>query len=110
MNKILGAGKQLLGLINSILDLSKIEAGKMELYLETFSVPALVDEVTAVVKPLLEKNGNTLKVSLDPSAHSMRADQTKLRQALYNLLSNASKFTSNGTVGLAVTMLPDDRI
>ncbi len=110
MNKILAAGKQLLGLINSILDLSKIEAGKMELYLETFSVPELLDEVTAVVKPLLDKNGNTLKVSLDPSAQSMRADQTKLRQALYNLLGNASKFTSNGIVGLDVMMLPDNRI
>ncbi|HWE49506.1 MAG TPA: response regulator [Bryobacteraceae bacterium] len=110
MNKILAAGKQLLGLINSILDLSKIEAGKMELYLETFSVPALVEEVTAVILPLVEKNGNTLKTSVEPGVQSMRADQTKLRQTLYNLLSNASKFTSKGRVDLHVKLLPEERI
>jgi len=110
MNKILAAGKQLLGLINSILDLSKIEAGKMELYLETFSIPALVQEVTAVIAPLVEKGGNTLKVTVDPAAQSMRADQTKLRQTLYNLLGNASKFTSNGRVGLNIRMVPGQRI
>jgi len=110
INKILSAGKQLLGLINSILDLSKIEAGKMELYLETFSVPALVEEVAVVIRPLVEKNSNTLKVSLDPDVQTMRADQTKLRQTLYNLLSNASKFTSHGRIGINVTALPDDHV
>jgi len=110
MNKILSAGKQLLGLINSILDLSKIEAGKMELYLETFSVPALVEEVTQVIRPLVEKAGNKLVVTLDPLVQSMRADQTKLRQSLYNLLSNASKFTSDGAIGLDVRMSGEETI
>ena len=110
INKILAAGKQLLGLINSILDLSKIEAGKMELYIESFSVPILVEEVTAVIRPLVEKNGNSIKVTIDPAVQSMRADQTKLRQTLYNLLSNASKFTSNGSVALDVRMAPEDHI
>ena len=110
MNKILSAGKQLLGLINSILDLSKIEAGKMELYLETFSVPALVEEVTQVIRPMVEKAGNTMSVKLDPLVQSMRADQTKLRQSLYNLLSNASKFTSGGAIGLEVRMLGEESI
>jgi signal transduction histidine kinase/DNA-binding response OmpR family regulator len=110
INKILAAGKQLLGLINAILDLSKIEAGKMELYLESFSVPVLADEVASVIRPLVEKNGNKIKVSLDPAVQSMRADQTNVRQTLYNLLSNASKFTSKGLISLDVRLLPDDRI
>ncbi len=110
MNKIISAGKQLLGLINSILDLSKIEAGKMELYLESFSVPAMVEEVAAVIRPLVAKNGNSITVTLDPAVQSMRADQTKLRQTLYNLLSNASKFTSEGSIALNIAPAPEDRI
>jgi PAS domain S-box-containing protein len=102
LQKIHGAGKHLLGLINDILDLSKIEAGKMELYLETFPLVTLVQEVTATVRPLLEANGNRLEVRCPPDAGAMRADQTKVRQCLLNLLSNASKFTHDGTVGLSV--------
>jgi PAS domain S-box-containing protein len=102
LQKIHAAGKHLLSLINDILDLSKIEAGKMELYLETFPLVALVQDVTATVRPLLEANSNRLEVRCPPDAGAMRADQTKVRQSLLNLLSNASKFTQAGTIGLSV--------
>jgi PAS domain S-box-containing protein len=102
LQKINAAGKHLLGLINAVLDYSKIESGKMELYLETFSVNTLVDDVVAVIQPLVTKGGNTLRVNAPPDAGTMRADLTKVRQALFNLLSNASKFTENGTIVLDV--------
>jgi predicted ATPase/signal transduction histidine kinase/DNA-binding response OmpR family regulator len=102
LGKINSAGKHLLALINDILDLSKIEAGKMELYLETFNVAALIYEVAQTVKPLVEKNRNSLKVTCAPDAVLMHCDQTKLRQSLFNLLSNASKFTENGSIELEV--------
>jgi signal transduction histidine kinase/CheY-like chemotaxis protein len=110
VHKILTAGKHLLELINAVLDLSKIEAGKMELFVETFAVPRLVSDVVTVVKPLAEKNGNSLEVSIDPAVDTMKSDQTKLRQALYNLLSNACKFTSQGRISVAVQMLPGSHI
>ena len=94
------AGKHLLGLINEILDLSKIEAGKMELFLERFDVQTLVQDVVATVQPLVEKNANTLEVSCAGDLGTMHADLTKVRQALFNLLSNACKFTERGTVTL----------
>jgi signal transduction histidine kinase len=100
LGKINAAGKHLLELINAVLDLSKIEAGRMDLYLETFSVPTLVGEIAAVVQPLAAKNGNRLEVQCDPEVGEMRADLTKVRQALFNLLSNACKFTERGTVTL----------
>jgi signal transduction histidine kinase/DNA-binding response OmpR family regulator len=102
LQKIQAAGKHLLGLINSILDLSKIEAGKMDLYLEPFSVSQLVGDVTAIVKPLVEKNHNALRVDCPADVGEMTADLTKVRQALFNLLSNASKFTEHGTISLVV--------
>ncbi len=98
LQKINGAGKHLLGLINDILDLSKIEAGKMTLYLETFDVRAVLDEVAAMVQPLIAKNANQLTLEISPEIGSMRADVTKVRQTLFNLLSNASKFTDKGTI------------
>jgi signal transduction histidine kinase/CheY-like chemotaxis protein len=110
VHKILTAGKHLLELINAVLDLSKIEAGKMELYLETFNVPGLVSDVVTVIRPLVDKNANSLDVSIDPSVESMRSDQTKVRQSLYNLLSNACKFTKNGRISIAVRLLADQRI
>jgi signal transduction histidine kinase/CheY-like chemotaxis protein len=110
VHKILTAGKHLLELINAVLDLSKIEAGKMELYLETFNVPSLVADVVTVIRPLVDKNANSLDVSIDPSVESMRSDQTKVRQSLYNLLSNACKFTKNGRISIAVRLLADLRI
>jgi len=100
LQKIHGAGKHLLSLINNVLDLSKIEAGKMDLYLENFDVASMTQEVVATVKPLVEKNGNTLEVHYADGLGTMRADLTKLRQALFNLLSNACKFTERGTVTL----------
>jgi len=102
LQKINIAGKHLLGLINDILDLSKIEAGKMELYLENFDLEALLQEVLATIQPLIEKKNNQLAVNTPPHIGWMRADQTKVRQSLLNLLSNASKFTENGTITLAV--------
>jgi GAF domain-containing protein/CheY-like chemotaxis protein len=102
LQKIHAAGKHLLELINAVLDLSKIEAGKMELYLETFGVPQMVRDIAAVVHPLAEKNGNRIEVRCGEGAGDMRADLTKVRQTLFNLLSNACKFTDRGTVTLDV--------
>ncbi|HKX02301.1 MAG TPA: GAF domain-containing protein, partial [Methylomirabilota bacterium] len=103
LGRINAAGKHLLELINAVLDLSKIEAGKMELYLETFDVGGLVRDIAAVIQPLAAKNTNRLELRGPDEAGTMRADQTKVRQALFNLLSNACKFTDRGTVSLAVS-------
>ena len=100
LEKINAAGKHLLALINDILDLSKIEAGKMELFLETFDLSAMIDDVASTIQPLVEKNDNTLDISRAPNLGSMRADQIKVRQGLFNLLSNAVKFTQQGKVTL----------
>ena len=104
--RINAAGKHLLELINAVLDLSKIEAGKMELYLESFDVGSLVRDVAEVLEPLAQRNSNRLEVQCAPDVGAMRADLTKLRQALFNLLSNASKFTERGVVTVAVTREP----
>jgi signal transduction histidine kinase/CheY-like chemotaxis protein/HAMP domain-containing protein len=103
LQKIDAAGKHLLALINDILDLSKIEAGRMDLYLETFDLATMLRDVETTVQPLVEKNANTLVVQHADTLGSMRADLTKVRQALFNLLSNACKFTKQGTVALEVT-------
>ena len=103
LQKIQGAGQHLLGLINGILDLSKIEAGRMDVYLEQIYLARLVDEVRAIVEPLVKKNGNKLVIECPPDIGSMRTDLTKLKQSLINLLSNAAKFTQNGTVTLALS-------
>ncbi len=100
LRKIHGAGRHLLGLINDILDLSKIEAGKMGLYLETFDIAPMIQNVVDTITPLVEKNANTLEVHCADDLGAMRADLTKVRQALFNLLSNASKFTERGTIAL----------
>jgi signal transduction histidine kinase len=102
LQKVNAAGKHLLGLINDILDLSKIEAGRMDLFLETFEVGQLVRDVEAIVQPLLDKKGNRLIVECSQDAGAMQADLTKVRQALFNLISNAAKFTDHGTISLAV--------
>lgn len=96
------AGQQLLELINSILDLSKIEAGKMELQIETFETADLIEEVKVSILPLLEKNGNRLDLDYAEASGTMVTDHAKLRQILINLLSNAGKFTNNGRVELEV--------
>ncbi len=99
LGKIHTAGKHLLGLINEVLDLSKIEAGKMEVFLEDFEVDALVDGVAGTVRPLVDQKGNTLVVDA-AGLGLMRSDATKLRQMLFNLLSNAGKFTEQGEIRL----------
>ena len=103
MRKILSAARHLLGLINDVLDLSKIEAGKMQLYLETFDLQTLVHEVGSTIAPLVEKRNEPLIVNCSPPAiGSMYGDATKIRQTLLNLLSNASKFTENGRIELKI--------
>jgi PAS domain S-box-containing protein len=102
LDRIHSAGKHLLRLINDILDLSKIEAGKMELFPEVFEVPALVREVSGTIQPLAERRGNVLELRCEDDVRRMRADLTRVRQVLLNLLSNASKFTENGRVALHV--------
>jgi signal transduction histidine kinase/DNA-binding response OmpR family regulator len=101
LHKIRAAGRHLLTLINDVLDLSKIEAGKMELYLETFEVGRLIEDVVSTVQPLVEKNANTLEVHCASDLGRMHADLTKVRQSLFNLLSNAAKFTEGGAITLA---------
>jgi signal transduction histidine kinase/CheY-like chemotaxis protein len=108
LQKIQKAGQHLLALINDILDLSKIEAGKMELYLETFEVSHMLQEVVSTVKPLVELKSNRLEIHLDDKLGSMHSDLTKVRQVLFNLLSNASKFTEQGTIRLEATRQPVD--
>ena len=100
LEKINESGRQLLGLINDILDLSKIEAGKMELYLESFDVNALIAEVASTIQPMVAKNANELNIQTAPDLGGMLADQVKVRQALFNLLSNAAKFTHEGFITL----------
>jgi CheY-like chemotaxis protein len=102
LQKIQNAAKHLLHLINDILDLSKIEAGRMELYLETFDIATVIEDVVATIRPLIEKNSNTLKVNCPNILGTMHADLTKVRQSLFNLLSNGSKFTQNGSISLSV--------
>ncbi len=102
LRKIHSAGMHLLSLINNVLDLAKIEAGRMDVYLETFEVSMMVDDVVSTIDTLVKKNGNRLKVEVDETIGKMRADITKVRQALLNLLSNAAKFTHKGEIGLVV--------
>ena len=103
LKKIQSAGKHLLALINDILDLSKIEAGKMTVYPENFDVQTMVREVVSTIQPLVEKNKNRLEVTAVNNLGSMRTDLTKVRQTLFNLLSNASKFTTQGVIKLDVS-------
>lgn len=103
LDKIAKAGKHLLHLINDVLDISKIKAGKMELSLEDFRVSPLCQELISTIKPLFEKNKNALNVQYVPDdLGSMHSDLTKLRQIVLNLLSNANKFTENGTIAFKV--------
>jgi signal transduction histidine kinase/DNA-binding response OmpR family regulator len=109
LKKIEGAGRHLLGLINDILDLSKIEAGKMDLFLEDVELVPLLEEVRALIVPLAEKNGNTLELRLAENLGVIRTDRTKLKQSLLNILSNGSKFTENGRLTLLVERFGVDR-
>ncbi|MCV6638721.1 response regulator [Candidatus Albibeggiatoa sp. nov. NOAA] len=102
LSKINSSGKHLLELINDILDYSKVEAGKMTLHLEDFTVLQLLNEVEANITPLAEKNHNTFEITYDNAAANMYSDLTKIRQIVINLLSNACKFTKNGHIRLEV--------
>ncbi|BCL37525.1 ATP-binding protein [Nostoc sp. MS1] len=108
LETINSAGRHLLELINDILDLSKIEAGKMTLYPETFEIATLIHNVVLTVKPAIEKNGNILEIYCDKNLGKMYADQTRMRQVLLNLLSNAAKFTTNGRIILTVKIDKQD--
>ena len=103
LQKIQAAGKHLLALINDILDLSKIEAGRMDFFLEAFDVPSMLQEAVTTIQPLVGKNRNVLVVHCADDLGTMRADLTKVRQSLFNLLSNACKFTEQGTITLVVS-------
>ena len=96
------SGTHLLGLINEILDLSKIEEGKMDVFYEDINIQELTNDVITTVQPLAEKNANQIKVDVAADIFTFRTDVTKLRQILFNLLSNACKFTHNGHVSLTV--------
>ncbi|HXW05373.1 MAG TPA: response regulator [Vicinamibacterales bacterium] len=100
LQKIHAAGKHLQSLIDDILDLSKIEAGKMELFVENFDVAGMIDDVVITIQPLVEKSGNTLRTRYSDALGVMRSDLTKVRQILFNLLSNACKFTRDAAVSL----------
>ncbi len=109
LDKIRAAGKHLLALVNGVLDLSKIEAGKMELYLETFGVEDMVKDVTVTIQPLVQKKHNALHLDIPPDVGQMHADLTKVRQILFNLLSNACKFTERGSVTVNVARVAGER-
>jgi signal transduction histidine kinase len=98
LDRVLGAGRHLLALINDILDLSKIEAGRMELQLEKFPLAPLIADVVKTIEPLAAKNANQVAVQCDAAIGTLHADQMRLRQALLNLMSNANKFTERGTI------------
>ncbi len=99
---IRAAGRHLLGLINDILDISKIEAGKMDLYVETIDLDEVLNSVVNTIQPLIENKANTLRLIREVDLGKMHTDLTKIRQILFNLLSNASKFTEQGTIILEV--------
>lgn len=103
LKQIRTAGAHLLTLINDILDISKLESGQMRLYLEPFSIASLIKEVVSTIQPIIDGNGNTLKVDLTNHLDIIYGDATKLRQALLNLLNNAAKFTQQGKIMLTVS-------
>ncbi len=102
LGKIHTAGKHLLNLIGGILDLSKVEAGRMTLFLEDCDIATLVNEAESIVRPVVEKNGNTFVIDCPPDIGAMHADLVKVRQVLFNLLSNSAKFTQDGAITLTV--------
>lgn len=103
LKRVSDNGNHLLNLINDVLDLSKIEAGKMELFLETFEISNLLESAVESARPLALKNGDTLEIHISDQLGKMKADLTKVRQILFNLLSNAAKFTEHGTITLTAT-------
>jgi len=110
LNKIISSGKHLLELINDLLDLSKIEAGKVDLSIEKISIPLLLNDVVDAVKPAIHSNNNRIKSYCPPGVLFIRSDLTKIKQVLFNLLSNASKFTENGKISLRVLVNDNNNI
>jgi ABC-type polar amino acid transport system ATPase subunit/nitrogen-specific signal transduction histidine kinase len=110
LDKIHSSGTHLLTLINDLLDISKIEAGKMELHLEDFKLKDLISLIEATTKPLLDKNSNKFVVKIDKSIETMKNDETKLKQVLLNMISNSSKFTKEGTISLIISEEVKNRI
>jgi PAS domain S-box-containing protein len=108
LEKICSAGKHLLSLINDVLDLAKIESGKMDLLLETFDVPDMIRDVVTTIQPLTCRNANRLEVHCPDHLGSMHSDLTKVRQSLFNILSNACKFTDGGAICLEVRRQEED--
>jgi signal transduction histidine kinase len=100
LDRVLGAARHLLTLINDVLDLSKIEAGRMELHLQSFALGPLIDDLVKTIEPLAAKNENRIVVKCDGSIMEMHSDPTRVRQALLNLMSNANKFTNKGTIAI----------
>jgi signal transduction histidine kinase len=100
LDRVLGAARHLLTLINDVLDLSKIEAGRMELHLQSFALGPLIDDVVKTIEPLAAKNENRIVVKCDGAIMEMHSDPTRVRQALLNLMSNANKFTNKGTIAI----------
>jgi signal transduction histidine kinase/DNA-binding response OmpR family regulator len=109
LKKIEGAGRHLLGLINDILDLSKVEAGRMDVFIEDVEIVPLLEEVRAIIVPLADKNGNVTEFRMAENLGTMRTDRTKLKQSLLNILSNASKFTENGRLTLVADRFESNR-
>ncbi|NEP90085.1 MAG: hypothetical protein F6K18_26480 [Okeania sp. SIO2C2] len=108
LDNIHTAGRHLLTIINDILDLSKIEAGKMDVHLESFKIMALIENVVATIQPLIEQNSNTLEIICEDHQELIVADPNKMRQVILNLLSNAAKFTENGNISLKVKIISND--
>src|SRR5262249_7303964 len=100
LDRVLGAGRHLLALINDILDLSKIEAGRMELAVSSFPLASLIADVVKTIEPLAAKNSNKVAAHCGADVGAMQADQMRLRQALLNLMSNANKFTEHGAINI----------
>lgn len=108
LDRILYSSKHLLNMINDVLDISKIEAGKMDVFYEQCNLQHLLDDISATIKPLLDKNANTLVMDRDSDLGTITTDGGKLRQTLYNLLSNATKFTEHGTIELHAARLTEN--
>ncbi len=108
LQSLVTAGKHLLDLINGILDLAKIEARQMEVFLTVFSLSDLMLEIKQITQPLMSKNQNEFHLTFAPEVGEMRSDETKVRQCLMNLLGNAAKFTRNGHIYLDVAREPSD--
>ena len=108
LDRVLGASRHLLALINDILDLSKIEAGRMELQLESFALAPLIADVVKTIQPLAAKNANQVAVNCDGAIGTLHGDQMRLRQAMLNLMSNANKFTERGSITVDARQGPEN--